>query len=315
MTTFPQPFPKIPTYRGQADLLHSVRRVVCMEKLDGANVRVGVPVTASSATDLLIGGRTLMEGEPGFNQAMLLPLIREEQALVESLIRITTQLGAPLTLYGEACGAPIQRMGHIYGAQLHFVLFAAKLGDVWLSPTQSARQEWPSLSWLASEANLTIAPSLYEGPADEEHFQSLLERASAHGLARGTQRPKEDMLHEGIVIWADPMLCGPDGAPLVAKLKHPSRREYNAPRDGEEVTPVSFASRCVTAERIDHARSYLQEKGRWDDANPDWQALARRVMQDVAREVDEYHTLLQKFGKDAVRDALQSQAMQLAPSL
>jgi hypothetical protein len=38
-------------------------------------------------------------------------------------------------------------------------------------------------------------------------------------------------------------------------------------------------------------------------------------MQDVAREVDEYHTLLQKFGKDAVRDALQSQAMQLAPSL
>ena len=315
MATFPPPFPKITTYRGQADLLNSVKRVVCMEKIDGANMRVGIPVHASSAAEILIGGRTLMEGDPGFNQAMLGPLIREDADLVHALVQLVNELGAPLTLYGEACGASIQRMGHIYGTKLHFVLFAARLGEVWLSPSQSARHEWPTLTQIAERTGLTIAPVLYEGAADEDHIATLVECVSEHALAQGTQQPEDHMLQEGIVIWADPMLCAPDGAPLVAKFKHPSRKEYHAPRENEDVSPASFTERCVTQERLEHALSYLQEKGRWDEATPDHDAIARRVMQDVAREVDECHALIQVFGKSVVRGAIQARALQLASDI
>lgn len=92
-------------------------------------MRVGIPMGASSPADILIGGRTLMEGAPGFNQAALAPLIREKQPLAQSLIRVAQQLGAHLTLYGEACGASIQRMGHIYGSQLHSVIAIWKKKD------------------------------------------------------------------------------------------------------------------------------------------------------------------------------------------
>lgn len=313
MTIFPKPFPKIPAYRGSADLLHSVRRVVCMEKIDGANMRIGVPLGATSAEDILIGGRTLMEGDPEFQQEMLGPLVREDDALVTALLELAARWEAPLTLYGEACGSSIQRMGHIYGLALHVVLFAARLGEVWLAPMRSPHPKWPTLGQVASRTKLSMAPVVYEGAPDEERIRDVVIQASPHAAARGTQRPAEQMLQEGVVIWADPMLCRPDGSPLVAKLKHPSRQEYHAPDASGDVTPEDFARRCVTRERVMHAREHLRERGRWEQAEPDWERLARRVIQDVAREVEEYQDLLKTHGKSAVRDALRAVAMEVGP--
>jgi len=130
-------------------------------------------------------------------------------------------------------------------------------------------------------------------------------------LRQGVQRPDDQMIHEGVVAWADPVLCAPDGLPLVAKLKHPSRREYAAPDDATERPPDEFASRCVTPERIAHAIQHLTERGRWDDDAPDADALARRVVQDVSREVPEYQDMIARFGKRTVRRALDARAREL----
>ncbi|MEO1269005.1 MAG: RNA ligase family protein [Myxococcota bacterium] len=59
-------FPKMPHYQQDADLIHSVRRVVCMEKIDGTNTRIAVHSEVAGPDGITIGGRTLLEGEPGF---------------------------------------------------------------------------------------------------------------------------------------------------------------------------------------------------------------------------------------------------------
>src|SRR5687768_6325061 len=77
----PAPFPKIPMYRGEADPLYELRRVVCLEKIDGTNTRVGVPFGAKHAADIVIGGRELTEREPGFSQPFLCELVRQDDGL------------------------------------------------------------------------------------------------------------------------------------------------------------------------------------------------------------------------------------------
>jgi len=126
------PFPKIPAYRREADPIHLVRSVVCLEKIDGTNTRVHAPADARSAADLVFGGRTLLENMPDFCQPVLREAFTAEAAAVRRLCELVHELGRALTLYGETRGRGIQAQGHIYGPRPHFVLFAARSAGAWL---------------------------------------------------------------------------------------------------------------------------------------------------------------------------------------
>ncbi|MEL6347213.1 MAG: RNA ligase family protein [Myxococcota bacterium] len=312
----PQPFPKIPYYRGEADPLHLIDRVVCMEKIDGTNTRIGVPVDAQSMDDILIGGRTRMASDPGFNQSFLVDLFRNNHDLCQRMVDWTAAAGRPLTIYGEVCGARIQKMGLIYGARPHFLLFAARLGEAWLGwsravPPPPRQDPIPTLKQLSAQLQLPMAPILYEGPPQNTVFDDLREQTSQHSLDQGFSRPGVDQTHEGIVIWSDPVLRDPWGTPLVAKHKPDRRREYHPPRESDR-SPQDFAKRAVTEERLLHARQHLEERGRWTGSpDRDHPALVKRVIQDVSREVDEYQDQLRAHGKQAVRAALKARAREL----
>lgn len=318
------PFPKIPAYRREADALHSLRSVVCLEKLDGTNTRIHIPRDAKSGADLVFGGRTLLEHEPKFSQPVLREAFLADSGPTTRLCQLVAELGRSLTLYGETCGRGIQAVGHIYGARPHFVLFAARSEDAWLSfgaPLPLERQEGvssrelPSLRALAARIRLELAPCLYEGPPDSAQFEGLLEKPSTHAIARGARRNDAPM--EGIVIWSDPLRLDGAGRPLVAKLKHPSRREAIESNDELGVEDVqAFAARTVQLERLRHARQHLEESGRWTgDPSERASLLARRVVQDVAREEPAYQHQLAGAGKKAVRAALEQRVTELLSQL
>lgn len=285
------PFPKIPAYRREADALHSVRGVVCLEKLDGTNTRVHAPPGARSAADLVFGGRTLLEHEPGFCQPVLREAFVADARATAELRVVARELGRGLTLYGETCGRGIQAQGHVYGPRPHFVLFAARSDGVWLShgaplvldgEDERPACELPALCTLAARLGLTLAPCLYTGPPDGDRFAALAVRPSEHAQSRG----HSDAAQEGIVIWSDPLRLDGAGRPIVAKLKDPRRCESDELDDERAVEdPASFAARVVRLERLLHARQHLEETGRWADAGSERPAaITRRVVQDVARE-------------------------------
>lgn len=299
-------FIKLPRYRAEADPLHCVTRVVALEKIDGANTRIGVPAGARDASQLIVGGRVLLEHEEGFSERALLTAVRQNESLVERLLAL--ELSQDLVLYGETCGGKVQQMGFIYGPKPHFLLFAARLGGAWCSfersPTFSG-EPLPSLVKLAQALDVRLPPRLYEGPPDAAAMEALLDRPSQHSVDQGFSREDVDRTQEGIVIWADPLLLDPFGAPLVAKYKHPKRREYTQATEAG-ATPLDFAKRAAPDERLRHAEQHLRAAGKWsspDDANTP--KLVRRVIQDISKEVPEYQTQLAQHGKKAVRAALE----------
>lgn len=310
MDTIPT-FPKLPAYRGSADLLHTVRRVVCLEKIDGANTRIAalhehVSAGLDGPEALIVGGRSLLESDPGFNQDFLGPIARDNRALHTGLVELVREHSGDVVLYGETCGGRIQRMGFIYGSRTHFLLFGARIGGAWcswsVSPSRSG-PALPTLQQLAERLGVPTPPLLYEGEPDSERFESLLGQTSAHSLRQGFERSDVEPTQEGIVIWADPLLRTPEGDPLVAKLKHPSRREYSPPAGDDGVQ--GFAERAVPLERIHHGIEHLRGSGRWRGAPlTRLDRLVRRVIQDVAREVPEYQDQIALRGKEAVRAAL-----------
>lgn len=327
MSKRPPVFVKIPHYRGEADPVHCARHVVCVEKIDGANTRVLVPSGATREADLRIGGRSLMEDEPGFSQPFLGELFRRDAALCRRLFAVTASLGQDLALYGETCGGRIQAMGYLYGTRPHFLLFAARIGGVWLShrrpsppppPGEDDEAEatpgrtLPSLVALAEALEIPMPPCLYEGPPERARFESLIERPSQHSLDQGASRGDVEGTQEGIVIASDPLLFDAHGAPLIAKLKHPRRREaLDAPPEALE-SAEAFARRVLRPERLSHAVAHLRETGKWTgEPAQDHPALTRRLIQDVAREVAEYQELLARHGKKAVRSALEDEAARL----
>ncbi len=320
MTFIPAVFPRIAAYRREADAVHHAREVVCLEKIDGSNTRVGVPRDLHRADQLVVGGRSLLEGDEGFCQ----PELRAgfvAGVRFDALRDVARALPDHLTLYGETCGRGIQATGFIYGPSAHFVLFAAAVGDAWLGWSHAldlvddagSARRLPSLCELAVQTGLTLAPCLYRGAPDPERFDALLDRPSAHAAARGSSSRPADATHEGVVIWSDPALRDGAGRLLVAKHKHPNRREALDEAPGGDEAAEGFAARVVNGERLAHARQHLEEGGRWGcprDERID--RLVRRVVQDVAREEPAYARQIARHTKAVVRAALEARARALA---
>ncbi|WP_372370084.1 RNA ligase family protein [Candidatus Uabimicrobium sp. HlEnr_7] len=307
MQFIPQKFPKIPAYKQQADWLHCVNNVVCLEKIDGTNTRIGISKDAKTAGDIVIGGRTVLEDEPKFSQGFICDMIRNDSDLCERLITFAKDIDCNVVLYGETCGASIQKCGIIYGKKIHFVLFAVMVGNIWCSYSRKVSENRvPTVVQASKSLGLPIAPCLYQGQANSEEFTALLDRSSQHSENQKFSIKNIDNTHEGIVIWSDPLLLNSYGEPIVAKYKHPNRREYVHSK-GQQ-SPNDFAQRTVLPERIRHAIEHIKEQGQWqEDFHNNKELVRRRVIQDIAREVEEYQQQISLHSKKNVRKAISSE--------
>ena len=149
-------FPKIPSFRGDADLLSAARRVICLEKIDGTNTRLGLSLAAvrSGQQDPAVGSRVLMENDEGYKQTVLGQTIRRHEGITKGLPQLVIDVQQDIVLYGETCGGRIQKMGFIYGAQPHFLLFGARVGGAWCSWSrayQGSEGNLPSILQIAGE--------------------------------------------------------------------------------------------------------------------------------------------------------------------
>lgn len=322
MKFVPAPFLKIPSYRKEADPVHFAKNVVCLEKIDGSNTRIGVPLGAKLADDIIVGGRTRLEIEKEFSQ----PLLRRAflgSIDLKALIEYSQEAKADLVLYGETCGRGIQPQGQLYGSAPHFLLFGATVAGAWLSwstPTRIPSTDTnieivlPSIRELAKGLSIPTTPMLYQGPAQSDVFEDILERPSEYARSKGIISRTDTGTQEGMVIWADPILLTGAGQLLVAKYKHPSRRE-SVDIDQEDTSLEAFCARVVNSERIKHAQQYLEENGRWvGPLNERLGLVVRRVLQDVAREESSYHEMLGRYSKQAVRAAIETAAIVVAQS-
>ena len=316
------PFPKIPSYRGEADPLHVVRRVVALEKIDGTNTRIGLGRAEVEAGHIepTVGGRTLLETDQRFSQVFLGPMVRRNAPLCRGLVQLVRAHDADVVLYGETCGGSIQRMGFIYGAKPHFVLFAATIGGVWLSWSRASLgavpsgRALPTVQQIAAQCQVPTPPVLFEGEAHSTQLHELLDRPSAYSISQGFDRHDVDRSQEGIVVWADPLLLTLDRHPIAAKLKHPRRREI-ATIDATDSLEV-FAERVMLPERLRHAREHLVAAGKWPtDRVTQIQKMVRRSIQDVAKEVVAYEERLTRHGKKSTRAALERAARVVAEAI
>ena len=95
------------------------------EKIDGTNIRIGW-----DGKQVSIGGRTDRAEIPKHLKKVLLDLFPDD-----ALASAFSEPDTDVTLFGEGCGAKIQKGGGNYKSDgAEFVLFDVRVGDWWLKP-------------------------------------------------------------------------------------------------------------------------------------------------------------------------------------
>jgi ATP-dependent RNA circularization protein (DNA/RNA ligase family) len=163
-------------------------RWVLTEKLDGTNIRVMVKDGKVS-----FGGKTDRAQIP----AKLVEHLRETFDNEEFIQKFDDEA----CLYGEGCGAGIQKGGGNYYPDQRFVLFDVKVGDWWLTRK--------TVGQIARDLNLPVAPIVGSGTLGK----------MVDMCRRGFKSEWGDFRAEGIVARPAVELFGRNGDRIITKLK------------------------------------------------------------------------------------------------
>jgi hypothetical protein len=127
---------------------------VFTEKVDGTNIRVMCPPYQEDGKQygITFGGRTDAAQIPAFLVQRLIERFHSEETRTK-LAAMFPESGA--CLYGEGYGARIQKDGSLYRADVDFVLFDIKVGDIWL--------ERHNVEDIAAKLDLEVAPIIGRG--------------------------------------------------------------------------------------------------------------------------------------------------------
>jgi len=161
------------------------------EKIDGTNIRICFDFETKV---LDFKGKTDRAQLP----AQLVNHLRES-ILVEELVEMFPDSNA--VLYGEGCGAKIQKGGGNYYNDQRFVLFDVLIGKWWLK--RDAVQD------IAKELNLPIAPLFSDGTLND-----MVELAR-----KGFNSEWGDFQAEGIVARPKSELIARNGKRIITKIK------------------------------------------------------------------------------------------------
>lgn len=149
------------------------------------------------------------------------------------------------TVFGEGYGGKMQGMSKVYGKDLRFIAFDARIGDVWL--------DVPKAEKFATDLGFEFVPWEY-GPLTLEWLDSQRDKPSEVAARRGIVGPRE-----GIVIRSPIEVRTNNGARIIAKYKADVFRETAKPRvvrDPALLTVLScaedIAAEWVTEMRLSH---------------------------------------------------------------
>jgi len=185
----------------------NIKRWLITEKIDGTNIRIiYIP-----DDKLLIRGRTDKASIPTFLLEELQKIFTIEK--IRAILDNPVQKG--LCLYGEGYGARIQKGGGNYNKGQSFRLFDVWIDGWWL--------EWDSIIEIAKQLNIETAPTLPIFCSDI----ATMNRIEAIGIVKRKELQSEvarkennmEMLAEGIVARAYPMMLFRNGTPVKWKLK------------------------------------------------------------------------------------------------
>ena len=175
---------------------------VFTEKVDGTNIRV-----MWDGSSVVFGGKTDDAQMPVF----LLYKLQELFDGTENRKKFSEKFGADsVCLYGEGCGAKIQKGGGNYNPNgVDFVLFDVKIGDWWL--------QQKNIKNITNYFNIHVVPIIGEGTLTE-----------AIELTRQGQKSQwGDFFSEGIVARPKVELKTRRGDRIITKIKH---RDFDTTR-------------------------------------------------------------------------------------
>ncbi|CDK30208.1 RNA ligase family protein [Candidatus Babela massiliensis] len=164
------------------------------EKIDGTNVRINYDPISNQITF------------KGKSDDSKLPPILEEYLRSHFTLELMQSAFANqdhITLYGEGFGGNIQAAGPFYKKEAGFILFDAKVGQVWL--------ERDAIEKLATKLQIPSAPEL--GVMTKEEVINFVKSKPKSIVS---QQPYQ---MEGIIARSKPLIFHPDGHPIMWKLK------------------------------------------------------------------------------------------------
>jgi len=163
---------------------------VFTEKVDGINIRV-----MWDGSSVSFGGKT-------DNAQLHMHLVQHlRDTFTEELMMEVFGTDGDICLYGEGCGAGIQKGGGNYYQDKRFVLFDVRVGEWWL--------QRPDVEDIAIKMGIPCVPVIGKG--------TLLELVAA--VSDGLESTWGPFPAEGIVARPSTELCARNGQRIITKLK------------------------------------------------------------------------------------------------
>jgi hypothetical protein len=259
-------------YRPEAQRILEFKWVYALEKVHGTSAHVAWD--ASKVTSPGTGGLTFFSG--GVSHAMFCSLF-DRKKLHDAFEATGEQ---KVTVYGEAYGGTCQKMAHVYGDRLQFIVFDVQIGDSWLPV--------PEMDKFATSLGFEVVP-WEKVETDEDKLAELRDRPSEVSVRRGcgTMGKKTGNLREGIVL-RPPFECYMNGGErCIAKHKNEKFSETATPRKivpADQLTVLAdaeaIANEWVTEMRLDHVLDKLPHATELKHTGD----VVRAMIEDVYRE-------------------------------
>lgn len=199
-------------------------RVVYTEKLHGTHAAYtcvpGLDHPGLYHGNTIIGSKGIVqhasfEYSPDNDGAIYVRAFREhlaETGIWDRVEDFATQLGEPVTVFGEIFGVGVQDLHYGMETKGHpgFRAFDVHTGD----PREGAYLEFQTMKALCEDRfGIPVVPVLYDGPHSETFLQAF---------TQGKDTISGTHVREGVVITASPERCHPELGRVKLKSKNPA---------------------------------------------------------------------------------------------
>ena len=213
--------------------------------------------------------------------------------------------GTKVYLYGEAYGGRVQKMSHVYGPDLRFIVFDVKIGDCWLDVQQA---EHLADQFLLDFVHYWKASTVIE---DLDQCRDMFSpQAIRNGMGNNHHM-------EGVVLRPLLEVTKNNGERIIAKHKREEFSETTTPRKVVDPTQLqiltdarAIADEWVTAERLNHVLDKLGVPATIENTGAVIRAMVEDVLREAEGEIEVSKTTQQYLGKKTAqmfKSYLQSQ--------
>lgn len=193
----------------------------------------------------------------------------------ETLKEAFKALGHPnITVHGEVYGGKHQGMSSIYGAELKFIAFDVRVGDVWVTV--------PDMDQIAKGLGLEVVDWV-KVPTDIDALNAERDKPSTQAIRNGCG---EDKPREGVVLRPLIELTKNNGERIIAKHKQDNFSERATPQ--KIIDPATLvvleeanaiANEWVTLNRLSHVLDKIKAPSIEHTG-----AVIKAMLEDVTRE-------------------------------